>query len=116
MKRSNLYSFLVVLTSTIWSCVTENRSTQQQADQSQSCTALFDMLAYVIAYFNDVSPDFSGTDTQIYSTIFSARYPVFKHDVAFLVRKAIFVDGESDVRQVVESFIGGFKEYAEEQI
>ncbi|HLS94641.1 uncharacterized protein DUF4163 [Sphingobacterium allocomposti] len=116
MKRSNLYSFLVVLTSTLWSCVTENRSTQQQADQGQSSTSVTDTLAYEITYFKDFSPYFSGTDTQIDSTIFSARYPVFKHDVDSLVRKAIFVDGESDVRQVAESFIGGFNEYAEEQI
>lgn len=95
-------------------CVTENRPDKnKEVEQRLPVT---DTASYRIVHFKDFSPYFSGTDTQLDSTTFSARYPVFADDIDSLVKKAIFIDGEDNIEQVADSFLGGFNEYAEEQI
>lgn len=96
------------------SCVSENKS--EKATHAATDRPLLDTVPYQLAYYKDFSPYLSGTETVIDSTIFSARYPIFADDINALVKNAIFVDGEETVEQVSESFLGGYNEYAEEQI
>ncbi|WP_437919575.1 DUF3298 domain-containing protein [Sphingobacterium sp. LRF_L2] len=98
----------------LWSCASENRSDKSNVPLHSAGGN--DTLLYRMEYYKDFSPYFSGTETEIDSTVFTAHYPVFPKEVDDFVKKAIFIDGESTVEQVSESFLGGFNEYAEEQI
>lgn len=75
-----------------------------------------DTLEYHITTFKEISPYFSGDGTSVDTTYCAARYPVFSPEIDSLVRDAIFVDGEHTPVQIAESFLGGFNEYAEEQL
>lgn len=92
-------------------CFSEKRSEQDSAGGTSADTA-----SYRVAQFKDFSPYLSGTENGVDSTLFTARYPVFEADINELVKDAIFIDGENTVEQVAQSFLGGFNEYAEEQI
>lgn len=92
-----------------------DRKSETPTAASANLTAA-DTLPYKVVQFKDFSPYFSGTEVSVDSTLFTARYPVFAPAINSMVQRAIFIDGESTVEQVSESFLGGFNEYAEEQI
>ncbi|GHE34103.1 DUF3298 and DUF4163 domain-containing protein [Sphingobacterium griseoflavum] len=95
-------------------CFSDRKS--ESASHVTTERAPADTLHYEIKQFKAFSPYLSGTEMEVDSTIFTARYPVFEAEINDLVQQAIFIDGESKVEQVSDSFLGGFNEYAEEQI
>ncbi|MBD1422447.1 DUF3298 and DUF4163 domain-containing protein [Sphingobacterium chuzhouense] len=116
MKRKLIYSVgLGILLFTL-SCVNGNKQTGNTSVQEDTHPSSNDTLGYHMEVFKEISPYFSGDETTIDTTFYAARYPVFSPEIDSLVRDAIFVDGEYNASQVAESFLGGFNEYAEEQI
>lgn len=97
-------------------CVTENKQQRGVSVSETTASRIQDTLTYHMEVFKETSPYFSGSETTLDTTFYAARYPVFSVEIDSLVRDAIFVDGELAAQQVSESFLGGFNEYAEEQI
>lgn len=116
MKRNLIYSIGLGVLLFTSSCVTRNKPQEDAAVSADTLVYENDSLAYHIAVFKEISPYFSGDETTLDTTFYAARYPVFSPEIDTLVRDAIFVDGEHHASQVAESFLGGFNEYAEEQI
>jgi hypothetical protein len=113
-KRSVLVGLGLLTAYFAESCFSENKT--EQAAHAAGGIVATDTLAYQVVNFKDFSPYFSGTETSVDSTLFTAQYPVFQPEVQELVKRAIFIDGENTVEQVAESFLGGYNEYAEEQM
>lgn len=114
INRSIAVSLASLATCLMGGCFSENKT--EQSAHAVGGAAASDTLAYELAYFKDFSPYFSGTESSVDSTLFTARYPIFHPPIQEMVKRAIFIDGESTAEQVAESFLGGFNEYAEEQI
>lgn len=116
LKRQLLFSIGLVALLWSYSCMNSNKS-QQNVHASQDVDmSMTDTLDYHMEVIKEISPYFSADGTALDTTYYAARYPVFSAAIDTLVRAAIFVDGENTANQVAESFLGGFNEYAEEQI
>lgn len=98
------------------SCITENKQQQGIAASETNASPIQDTLTYHMEVFKETSPYLSATEKKLDTTFYAARYPAFSAEIDSLFRDAIFVDGEHTAQQVSESFLGGFNEYAEEQI
>ncbi|PRD56176.1 DUF3298 and DUF4163 domain-containing protein [Sphingobacterium gobiense] len=116
MKRKLLFSMGLVATLSAYNCVNRNTSQEDTSAVQNSLAPVTDTLDYHMEAFKEISPYFSADGTALDTTYYAARYPVFSAAIDTLVREAIFVDGEHTPSQVAESFLGGFNEYAEEQI
>jgi len=115
MKRKLIYSTGLGLLLFASSCINGNKS-PENSTTADTLINVNDTLAYQIAVFKETSPYFSGDETTLDTTFYLARYPVFASETDSLVQEAIFVDGEHNAKQVAQSFLAGFNEYAEEQI
>lgn len=116
MRRNLIYSIGWGVLLFASSCVGGNKLQEHTALSEDTLVYGNDTLDYNMEVFKEISPYFSGDETTLDTTFYAARYPVFAAEIDSLVRDAIFVDGEHQADQVAESFLGGFNEYAEEQI
>ncbi|HLT87220.1 MAG TPA: DUF3298 domain-containing protein [Sphingobacterium sp.] len=115
MKRNLIYSIGLGVFLFTSGCINGSKP-QENASTADTLVYARDTLDYHIEVFKEISPYFSGDETTLDTTFYAARYPVFLPEIDSLVRDAVFVDGEHHASQVAESFLGGFNEYAEEQI
>jgi|SRR5690606_4863493 len=116
MKRKLIYSIGLGLLLFASSCINEHTSSENSTPSADTLVDVQDTLAYQMAFFKETSPYFSGDETTLDTTFYAARYPVFASEIDSLVHEAIFIDGEHNAKQVAQSFLAGFNEYAEEQI
>ena len=116
MKKRFIYSIGFGISLFAYSCMGGSQPKEDISASKERHLTATDTLEYHVEIFKEISPYFSGTDTSLDTTFFAARYPIFTPEIDTLVRDAIFVDGEHTAAQVAESFLGGFNEYAEEQI
>lgn len=116
MKRNLIYSIGLGVFLFTSGCVNGNKSREDTTASEDTPVYVNDTLDYHIAVFKEISPYFSGDETTLDTTFYAASYPVFSPEIDTLVRDAVFIDGEYNASQVAESFLGGFNEYAEEQI
>ncbi len=117
VKKHLIYSIGLGIFLFAHSCTSRNKSQESVSTIAEDASPLMtDTLDYHMEVFKEISPYFSGDEMTLDTTFYAARYPVFSTEIDSLVREAIFVDGEHKADQVAESFLGGFNEYAEEQI
>ncbi|TYR31209.1 DUF3298 and DUF4163 domain-containing protein [Sphingobacterium phlebotomi] len=116
MKKNLIYGIGVGILVFTNSCINGNKLQENVATSEDALMSVNDTVDYHMEVFKEISPYFSGDETTLDTTFYAARYPVFPPEIDSLVRDAIFVDGEHHASQVAESFLGGFNEYAEEQI
>lgn len=114
-KLSNSGLFAGLLAALLASACFADRTSESSAQATKGSVAA-DTLHYELKQFKAFSPYLTGTESSVDSTLFTAQYPVFTPEIDSMVLEAIFIDGEQTVEQVSESFLGGFNEYAEEQI
>lgn len=114
MAKNLTYSILLITLLVTYGC--RQRNGAVDGNLLDSVQQENDTLEYHITTFKEISPYFSGDGTTVDTTYYAARYPVFSPEIDSLVREAIFIDGEHSPVQVAESFLGGFNEYAEEQL
>lgn len=98
------------------SCSNGSKSQENVSTPEDTLVGMTDTLGYHMEVFKETSPYFSGDETGMDTTFYAARYPVFSPEIDSLVGRSIFADGEQHASQVAESFLGGFNEYAEEQL
>lgn len=116
MKKNLIYCIGMWILIFAYGCINRNKPQENIATSQSTRMSVNDTVAYHMEIFKEISPYFSGDDTILDTTFYAARYPVFSTEIDSLVRDAIFVDGEHHASQVSESFLGGFNEYAEDQI
>ncbi|NGM64012.1 DUF3298 and DUF4163 domain-containing protein [Sphingobacterium sp. SGR-19] len=116
MKKKIIFSIGLATSLLASSCIGRNNPQENLPASSDGLTAVTDTLDYHIEVFKEISPYFSGDGATLDTTYYAARFPVFSSEIDSLVRDVVFIDGEHNASQVAESFLGGFNEYAEEQI
>lgn len=119
MQIKSLYIALAVAAATATSfiaCGPDAGWNKILANEEQANRIFQDSLPYTVKQFKEFSPYFSGQANEMDSTTFTATYPLFNAEIQQLVKNALFIDGEDSVNQVAESFLGGFNEYAEDEI
>src|SRR5690606_31684348 len=117
MKKKISYILVSGISLLISSCLGSSEFQQTATSNKSSTPKVTDTLTYHLETFKEFSPYFAGDEgSPLDTTYYSASYPVFGSDIDTLIKEAIFVDGEEQASEVSKSFLGGFNEYAEEQI